>query len=138
MQLAVISFLRDVCGIKDANSTEIDSNCSDPVIEYLPDQYKGLNLGGTLRLGAYECQLVNNTLTKSLYNQDLIKERHRHRYEFNNKYREILENHGMKVSGINPQTNLVEIVEIPSHPFYVGVQFHPEFKSRPTKPHPVF
>lgn len=138
MQLAVIEFMRNVVGIKDASSTEIDPATSEPVIDYLPDQYEGLNLGGTLRLGSFECKLKENSLVRSLYGTEIIHERHRHRYEFNNKYKEILEKNGMKITGVNPVSGLAEIVEIPQHPFYVGCQFHPEFQSRPTRPHPLF
>lgn len=138
MQLAVIEFMRNVCGLIDANSTEINEGTPYPVIDFLPDQYQGLNMGGTLRLGLYDCKLVDNTLTQSLYQKTDIKERHRHRYEFNNQYRKLMEEHGLIVSGYNPTTNLVEIVELKNHPFFIGCQFHPEFLSRPTKPHPLF
>lgn len=138
MQLAVISFIRDVCGIEEASSTEINPQTSEPVIDYLPDQYESLNLGGTLRLGLFDCHLGQNTLARKLYGEDNIKERHRHRFEFNNRYLDLMQEKGMIASGTNPISKLVEIVEIPDHPFYIGVQFHPEFKSRPTRPHPVF
>ncbi len=138
MQLAVIEFMRDVCNLKEANSTEINEGTPDPVIDFLPDQYKGLNLGGTLRLGLFDCTLVPGTKVAQLYGKENIQERHRHRYEFNNAYREIMEKNGLIVSGYNTQTDLVEIVELKDHPFFVGCQFHPEFLSRPTKPHPLF
>ncbi len=138
MQLSVIEFARNVLNLGNANSTEFDSETPYNIIDYMPDQYQGIYMGGTLRLGLYECQLQKNTLAHSAYNQDLIYERHRHRYEFNNEFKEIFESKGMIFSGINPQTNLVEIVELKSHPFFVAVQFHPEFLSRPDKPHPLF
>ncbi len=138
MQLAVIEFMRNVCNLEDANSTEINESTSNPVIDFLPDQYKGLNLGGTLRLGLYDCKLVKGTKVQLLYGKENIKERHRHRYEFNNNYRELMESKGLKVSGYNETSNLVEIVELENHPFFVGCQFHPEFLSRPTRPHPLF
>jgi CTP synthase len=138
MQLSVIEFARNVLNLGNANSTEFDSETPYNIIDYMPDQYQGIYMGGTLRLGLYECQLQKNTLAHSAYNQDVIYERHRHRYEFNNEFKEIFESKGMIFSGINPQTNLVEIVELKSHPFFVAVQFHPEFLSRPDKPHPLF
>ncbi len=138
MQIAVIEFARNVCGIKDANSTEFVELCKNPIIDLMTDQKHIINMGGTLRLGNYECSLVKNTLAHKIYGQDQILERHRHRYEFNNKYKEKLENNGLVFSGINKQSNLVEIIENPNHPFFIACQFHPEFKSRPTRPHPLF
>ena len=138
MQLATIEFARNICGIKDANSTEFNELCKSPVIDLMSDQKSIINMGGTLRLGNYECTLKENTLAKKCYNQDKILERHRHRYEFNNKYREELEQHGLVFSGINEAANLVEIIELPTQKFHVACQFHPEFKSRPTRPHPLF
>ncbi|MFW5889200.1 MAG: CTP synthase [Bacillota bacterium] len=138
MQLAVIEFARNVCNLPQANSTEFDPETIHNVIDYMPDQYKGINLGGTLRLGLYNCHLIDNTLAKKVYNIDIVNERHRHRYEFNNKYLEILKENGLVFSGINKPTNLVEIIEIETHPFFIGTQFHPEFLSRPDKPHPLF
>jgi CTP synthase len=138
MQLSVIEFARNVCYLKDAHSTEFNQNTPHNVIDYMPDQYQGINYGGTLRLGLYDCELKDGTLAKKAYQKTLIQERHRHRYEFNNDYRSILEQNGMVFSGINPESNLVEIVEIPNHPFFIAVQFHPEFLSRPDKPHPLF
>jgi len=141
MQLAVIEFARNVCNIKNANSTEFSKNC-EPVIDIMEEQKKLLKnkkYGGTMRLGAYNCRLNPDTFSFKAYgNQKIISERHRHRYEFNNNYKEILEKNGMVFAGINPEKNLVEIVEIKNHPFFVGVQFHPEFKSRPLNPHPLF
>ncbi len=138
MQLAVIEFARNVCHLEDANSTEFNPLCKNPVIDLMADQKAIINMGGTLRLGNYECSLKKNTLAYKDYNTDIILERHRHRYEFNNKYRDILEKHGMVFSGINTKANLVEIIELNNHPHFIASQFHPEFKSRPTKPHPLF
>lgn len=120
-------------GISDADSTELCENTTNPIIDYLPDQYTGINLGGTLRLGAYDCLLKENTKAFEAYKQTVIKERHRHRYEFNNKYLDRIQNAGMIVSGINPETGLVEIVELKNHPWFIACQFHPEFSSRPNQ-----
>jgi CTP synthase len=138
MQCAVIEFARNVCGLKDANSTEFKPKTKYPVISLLAEQKKIKDLGGTMRLGAYPCKVRNNTLASEAYGKNLIKERHRHRYEFNNKYRKIFERKGMIFSGIYPKKNLVEIVELKSHPYFIAVQFHPEFKSKPDKAHPLF
>ena len=138
MQLAVIEFARNVCGLKNASSKEFEELCECPVIDLMQDQKSIVNMGGTLRLGNYECKLMPNTVAYSCYKEEKIVERHRHRYEFNNEYKEILEKKGMVFSGINEQANLVEIVEIPTQKFHVACQFHPEFKSRPTRPHPLF
>ena len=138
MQLSVIEFARNVCGITDATSTEFDSLTTEPIIDLMADQKSIVNMGGTLRLGNYNCKLKKDTLAYKDYKCENIKERHRHRYEFNNKYKEILEQNGMVFSGINEEADLVEIVEIPSHKHFIASQFHPEFKSRPTKPHPLF
>lgn len=138
MQIAVIEFARNVCGIDDATSTEFDELAKNPVIALMADQKSITNMGGTLRLGNYECQIKKGTLTHQIYGQDLILERHRHRYEFNNKYQEMLEQHGLVISGINPASNLVEMIEYPKNDFFVACQFHPEFKSRPNRPHPLF
>ena len=138
MQVAVVEYMRNVIGIKDANSTEFDEATPNPVIDYLPEQYKGIELGGTLRLGLYDCIIKENTKTYGVYQKTAIKERHRHRYELNNKYLPQLTNSGMVVSGVNPQTNLVEIIELEDHPWFVACQFHPEFLSRPQRPHPLF
>ena len=138
MQLAVIEFARNVCGIKEASSTEFNELCPEPIIDLMADQKSITNMGGTLRLGNYECTLVHDTLAYKDYKQDKILERHRHRYEFNNKYKETLEKKGMVFSGINEASNLVEIVEYPKHKHFIACQFHPEFKSRPTRPHPLF
>ncbi len=138
MQLSVIDFARNVCQLKDADSTEFNPTTTNNVIDYMPDQYSGINIGGTLRLGMYHCKIEKHTLAHEIYKQDMIKERHRHRYEFNNDYKDILSKHGMVFSGINPETNLVEVIELKNHPFFIAVQFHPEFLSRPDKPHPLF
>lgn len=140
LQLAIIEYAEDVLKIEDPNSTEIDERCENPVIDYLPEQYKGINLGGTMRLGAYECKLNKDSKVYQLYNnQELIKERHRHRFEFNNKYLDIFKKDpNFVISGVNPQTNLLEIFELKNNDYFVCCQFHPEFKSRPLRPHPLF
>lgn len=140
MQIAVIEFARHVCKIENATSTEFDALCENPVIDLMVDQKSIINKGGTLRLGNYECKIKKDTLAYQDYNSESILERHRHRYEFNNKYKEILEKKGLIFSGINPESNLVEIIELPKnvHPHFIACQFHPEFKSRPTKAHPLF
>ena len=141
MQLAVVEFARNVCGLKKANSTEFSKNCQVPVVHTMQEQKKNLaekKYGGTMRLGAYPCKLDPKSLSYKVYKSPLISERHRHRYELNNEFKELLEKKGMLMTGINPKQDLVEIIEIPSHPFFIGVQFHPEFKSRPLRPHPLF
>ncbi len=138
MQVAVIEFARNVCRIKDANSGEFDENTSNKVIDFMPDQSDSINKGGTLRLGAYPCKVKEGTKMFECYGADLISERHRHRYEFNNDYLETLENGGLMISGTSPDNSIVETVEVPENDFFVGVQFHPEFKSRPNKAHPLF
>lgn len=137
MQLITIEYARNVCGIKDANSLEFDELTKNPVINLMSDQSL-TDMGGTQRLGDYECQLIVGTRAQQLYDQKIIKERHRHRYEFNNQYKDTLIKNGLVVSGINPERNLVEIVELNDHPFYVGCQFHPEFTSRPNRAQPLF
>ena len=138
MQCAVIEFARNVLGIKDAASREIDSNTPNAVIDIMEDQKDLKQMGGTMRLGAYACSIEKNTLAYKVYGKSEVKERHRHRYEFNNKYLEQFEAKGMKASGINPESGLVEIVEIPDHPFYIASQFHPELKSTVINPQPLF
>ncbi len=138
MQCAVIEFARNVCGLKGANSTEFDKETPHPVIHLLPEQEKVTFKGGTMRLGAYPCVLTKGSLAYRAYGTEEIVERHRHRYEFNNDYREVLTERGLIPSGIYPKGDLVEIVEVPEHPWFVAVQFHPEFKSKPFKPHPLF
>ena len=138
MQMAVVEFARNVLNLQDANSREIDPRCLNPVIDLMENQKKISVKGGTMRLGAYPCKIAKNSKLYECYKEDLVYERHRHRYEFNNKYLEIFEANGMKAVGINPTEQLVEAVEIENHPFYIGVQFHPEYKSRFEKPHPLF
>jgi len=138
MQCAVVEFARSVCGLKDANSTEFKPKTKNPVISLLAEQKKIRDLGGTMRLGAYPCRIRKNTLASKTYGKNLIQERHRHRYEFNNKYRRIFERKDMVFSGIYPKKNLVEIVELKNHPYFIAVQFHPEFKSKPDRAHPLF
>ena len=137
MQVAVIEFARNVLGLKEANSSEFLPEGKDSVIDIMPDQ-RGVKKGGTMRLGAYPCITKEDSLLRKLYGEELISERHRHRYEFNNDYRELFSRSGMVLSGTSPDGKLVEAVEIPSHPFFIAVQFHPEFKSRPQRPHPCF
>lgn len=137
MQIQVIEYARNVLGLKDANSSEMDKSTSDPVIDLMPDQ-SGKILGGTLRLGKYECKIKPGTLAEKAYGAETIWERHRHRYEFNNVYRNRLIQAGLIVSGVNPERDLVEICEAPDHPWMLGVQFHPEFKSRPNRAGPLF
>ena len=138
MQIAVIEYARNVAGIKDANSGEFDEQCKHKVIDFMPGQSDDIDKGGTLRLGAYPCKIKDGTVMKRCYEADEIRERHRHRYEFNNDYREILQNAGLSLSGSAPDDSLIETVELSERPFYLGVQFHPEFKSRPNRPHPLF
>ncbi len=138
MQTATIEYARNVCGLEGANSTEMDPETPYPVIDYLPEQYEGIDMGGTLRLGLYNCALQEDSLAYNAYGKPMIQERHRHRYEFNNKYKEVLEQGGLVFSGTNPETGLAEIVEIPDHPFFIASQFHPEFLSRPQRSHPLF
>ena len=138
MQTAIIEYARDVLGWADANSGEFDPSSSHKVIDFLPDQSDSVNKGGTLRLGAYPCKIVPGTRMSECYGEELIYERHRHRYEFNNDFREELSQAGLKISGTSPDGHIVETVELPENGFFVGVQFHPEFKSRPTRPHPLF
>ena len=140
MHCTVIEFARNVLGLKDANTSEINENTPDPVIDIMPDQKNIDNLGGTMRLGVYPCKLAENTWSRELYGDAEISERHRHRYEFNNSYREAMTKAGLVFAGTSPDDRLVEIVELPKdiHPYFVSVQFHPEFKSRPNRPHPLF
>ena len=150
MQIATIDFARNVCGLKKANSQELDPKTPYPVIHIMPDQKKKLeekDFGGSMRLGSFSCELSKDTLSYKAYSKmanpisgkpPLISERHRHRYEFNNEYKEMITKNGLKIAGTNPERKLVEIIEIPDHPFFVGVQFHPEFQSRPGRPHPLF
>ena len=138
MQIAVIEYARHAAGIADANSGEFDEQCRNKVIDFMPGQSEDVDKGGTLRLGAYPCVIAPGTTMERCYGKQTISERHRHRYEFNNDYREILASAGLTLSGTSPDGLLVETVELTDRPFYVGVQYHPEFKSRPNKPHPLF
>ena len=138
MQMCVVEFARNVLGLSDAVSTEVNPATSNPVIDLMEDQKSTTIKGGTMRLGAYQCALKAGSLAEKIYGTDIISERHRHRYEFNNDYLDAVEAAGMTASGRNPDTGLVEIVEIPSHPFFIGVQFHPELKSTPEHPQPIF
>ncbi|MEH1832188.1 MAG: CTP synthase [Nostoc sp.] len=138
MQCSVIEWARHVVGLTDANSAEFDAYTTDPVINLLPGQQEVVDLGGTMRLGLYPCRVLPDTLAFKLYQEDVIYERHRHRYEFNNAYRDLLLKSGYVISGTSPDGRLVEIVELPKHPFFLACQFHPEFQSRPSTPHPLF
>ena len=138
MQVMVIEFARNVAGLKSAHSSEFDSESPYKVIDFMPGQNDEINKGGTLRLGSYPCVIKKGTTMERCYKTNEIRERHRHRYEFNNDYREILEKNGLVLSGLSPDGKLVETVELTDYPFFVGVQYHPEFKSRPNKPHPLF
>lgn len=138
MQMAVIEYARNVLGWKDANSTEMNQATAHPVISLMDEQKNITDKGGTMRLGAWKCAIENNTLAYSIYQKNDIEERHRHRYEFNNNYRDQIEQAGLVCSGVNPDTGLVEIIELPNHPFFIGVQYHPEYKSTVVNPHPIF
>jgi CTP synthase len=138
MQCMVIEFARHVVGLKNANSSEFDKDTPYPVIDLMPDQRTKSNLGGTMRLGLYPCVLKANTKSYDAYQHPIILERHRHRYELNNRYREQLEAEGLCFSGTSPDSSLVEIAEVVEHPWMVGSQFHPEFQSKPLHPHPLF
>lgn len=139
--MAVIEFARNVLGLNDANSEEADPNAKDKVIHLMEEQKKHMKdgvFGGTIRLGDWPCKLAGKTKSREVYGDELISERHRHRYEFNNAYKSKLEKAGLKVSGTSPDGNLVEMVEITDHKFFIGTQAHPEYKSRPLQPHPLF
>ena len=138
MQMSVIEFARNVVGLKGAHSTEMDSSTPYPVIDLMEQQKNITSKGGTMRLGAYPCKIEKGTLAHEIYQSEEISERHRHRWEFNNEFLEVFQKAGFKASGINPETNLVEIIEIPGHPFFIGVQYHPELKSTVENPHPLF
>jgi CTP synthase len=138
MQCAVLEFARSVCSLKGANSTEFNPKTKYPLISLLVEQRKVKELGGTMRLGAYPCKVKKNTLAFRVYKKEQVSERHRHRYEFNNKYRKLLQQKGLVFSGTYEKKNLVEIIELPSHPYFIAVQFHPEFKSKPDNAHPLF
>ena len=138
--MCVVEFARNVLGFKDAESTEVNPDTTHPVIDMMEDQKKTTMKGGTMRLGAYDCEITKDTLAYKIYGCKLISERHRHRYEFNAKYADDFKKAGLVASGHNPQTGLTEIVELPQsvHPFFIGSQFHPEYKSTPENPHPLF
>jgi CTP synthase len=138
LQCAVVEYARNVCGLEGAASKEYQEDTPHPVVIFLKEQEYATELGGTQRLGEYPCQLEPGSLAHRLYGQDTVGERHRHRYEVNNEYRETLADHGMVFSGTSPKGDLVEIVELPGHPYFIASQFHPEFKSRPNRPHPFF
>jgi CTP synthase len=138
MQMAVIEFARHVAGLEGAHSTELDPLTKNPVIALMLEQQGITAMGGTMRLGKYPCRLVPDSVSAALYGTTEISERHRHRYEFNNDFREVLQNAGLKLAGLSPDGSLVEVVELPDHPWFVGAQFHPEFKSRPNRAHPLF
>lgn len=138
MQVSVIEFARSLLGFQDANSSEFTPEGCHNVIDLMPDQQGNLPKGGTMRLGAYPCQIKKNSILDAAYGTPVIQERHRHRYEFNNQYREQLEAAGLMITGTSPDNHLVEAIELPENSFYVGVQYHPEFKSRPNRAHPLF
>lgn len=138
MQLSIVEFARNVIGYNDAHSMELKPDTTHPVIHIMPEQIGIEDIGGTLRLGSYPCILKESSKAFRLYGKKEIQERHRHRYEVNNDYREVLEKHGMLLSGLSPDGNIVEMVEIPEHPWFIATQAHPELKSRPNRPHPLF
>lgn len=138
MQLAVVEFARNIAGLKDAHSSEFSDETKYPVIDLMPEQKDVDEKGGTMRLGLYPCKIKEGTKAYEIYKEELIYERHRHRYEFNNEFRDILTDKGLVISGLSPSERLVEMIELTKHPWFVGVQFHPEFKSRPNRPHPLF
>jgi CTP synthase len=138
MQCSVIEWAKNVANLEDANSAEFAPNAANPVINLLPEQQDVVDLGGTMRLGLYPCRVVANTLASLLYQEEVIYERHRHRYEFNNAYRNLFLDTGFVISGTSPDGRLVEMIELPTHPFFIATQFHPEFRSRPSTPHPLF
>jgi CTP synthase len=138
MQWAVVEFARHVCGLEGANSTEVDPATPHPVISLLEEQRRVVDKGGTMRLGRYPCRLAPGSRAAAAYGTAEVGERHRHRYEVNNAYRPVLERYGLRVTGIYPEQDLVEIVELPGHPWFVGTQFHGEYRSRPNRPHPLY
>jgi CTP synthase len=138
MQTAIIEFARNVCGLDDSHSSEFSPECDNPVISLMESQQHVTDMGGTMRLGAYPARLARGSLAVEVYGQAEVSERHRHRYEVSNKYRDLFVQHGMKLSGLSPDGSLVEIVELANHPWFIGCQFHPELQSRPTRPHPLF
>jgi CTP synthase len=138
LQTAIIEFARNVCGLEDTNSTEFEPDCPTPVIALLPSQRMVSEMGGTMRLGAYPARLRAGSRAAQAYGTTEISERHRHRWEVSNAYRDLLAEHGLRFSGQSPDGGLVEVIELPDHPWFVGCQYHPELKSRPTRPHPLF
>jgi CTP synthase len=138
MQTAIIEFARNVCGLDDSHSSEFAPECDNPVISLMESQQHVTDMGGTMRLGAYPCRLARGSKAAEIYGQPEVSERHRHRYEVSNTYRDLFVQHGMKLSGLSPDGQLVEIVELTNHPWFIGCQFHPELQSRPTRPHPLF
>ena len=138
LQCAVVEYARNVCGLERAHSVEFRRDTTDPLICLMDSQRQVTDLGGTMRLGAYPCRLRPGSRAHEIYGVLEISERHRHRYEVNNAYRDVLAEHGLRFSGVSPDGNLVEIIELPSHPWFLGCQFHPELKSRPMRPHPLF
>ena len=138
MQTAIIEFARNVCGLDDSHSSEFAPECDNPVISLMESQQHVTDMGGTMRLGAYPCRLARGSQAAEIYGQAEVSERHRHRYEVSNKYRDLFVQHGMRLSGLSPDGSLVEIVELTNHPWFIGCQFHPELQSRPTRPHPLF
>jgi CTP synthase len=138
MQTAIIEFARNVIGLDDSHSSEFAPECSNPVISLMESQQHVTDMGGTMRLGAYPCRLGNGTRAADIYGQQQVSERHRHRYEVSNAYRDAFVEHGLTLSGLSPDGSLVEIVELQTHPWFIGCQFHPELQSRPTRPHPLF
>jgi CTP synthase len=138
MQTAIIEFARNVCGLDDSHSSEFNPDCDNPVISLMESQQHVTDMGGTMRLGAYPCRLARGSRAAEVYGVPEVSERHRHRYEVSNSYRDLFLQHGLRLSGLSPDGQLVEIVELPTHPWFIGCQFHPELQSRPTRPHPLF
>ncbi|MFW5943593.1 MAG: glutamine amidotransferase-related protein, partial [Chloroflexota bacterium] len=138
MQVMCIEFARHIYGSDEPNSTEFDETTEHPVISLMPDQHELADMGGTMRLGTYPCRLLPGSIAAEAYGEASVDERHRHRWEFNNRYRDVFEKHGVVFSGLSPDGRLVEIAELADHPFMLGSQFHPEFRSRPNRPHPLF
>jgi len=138
LQSAIIEFARNVCDMEQSHSREFAPECAEPVVSLMDSQRQVTDMGGTMRLGAYPCQLAPNSKAAAVYGQNEISERHRHRYEVNNEYRGILSEHGLMMAGLSPDGMLVEVIELPTHPWFIATQFHPELKSRPGHPHPLF
>ncbi|HEV7990844.1 MAG TPA: gamma-glutamyl-gamma-aminobutyrate hydrolase family protein, partial [Gemmatimonadaceae bacterium] len=138
MQTAIIEFARNVVGLDDSHSSEFAPECSDPVISLMESQQHITDMGGTMRLGAYPCRLQRGSKAAEIYGQPEVSERHRHRYEVSNRYRDTFVDNGMRLSGLSPDGSLVEMIELPAHPWFIGCQFHPELQSRPLRPHPLF